>query len=479
MKFLIADFKIEKYGGIVEHVSAKIKALKSLGHEVDLVQFVPSSITQNAYNNKVAKFESGEFNAQRIFNSEYKGYEYDEAIGYWKNNYFGYVLPPSNRFNVFDDGVVERWYEFTKDVDVIMWNFMPTKNNMWKRGGKTVVGFDHWWQFFDLPSHIKQTFIVHDAYFDVRASHVSALREKITLLECAHVAAYSCCEHIAIPRTLLLNPRYIPDNYSEKKLCGMRERSVDFFAAPGFKPMKRMEDFVQAMKHIDKHKYSNLVAGAGINQMFMASPDKCKKEFYISEKNDPDAPKETIGRRMWDVAIENGMNYVGMLSGEEMNVCFQNSRFAIDPSFSKHYADYCRTHFNGFIIEAMLNGCYPVLKDYRGLSKKSITVCDPLFDCIEALYVPWDATPKQFAEALMSLKDNMTPKQFVRATRKNFNTVCELFNAKKNIAELIEIIENPDAAELEVGIDSDNVKKITKDIMTGFFGIELPIRWNN
>ena len=52
MKILIADFEIAKYGGIIEHVTAKVKALKALGHEVDLAQLSPGSTTQKFYDKK-------------------------------------------------------------------------------------------------------------------------------------------------------------------------------------------------------------------------------------------------------------------------------------------------------------------------------------------------------------------------------------------------------------------------------------------
>ena len=61
MKVLIADFEIAKYGGIIEHVTAKVKALKALGHEVDIAQLTAASTTQKFYDKKIADFKSGKF----------------------------------------------------------------------------------------------------------------------------------------------------------------------------------------------------------------------------------------------------------------------------------------------------------------------------------------------------------------------------------------------------------------------------------
>ena len=86
MKVLIADFEIAKYGGIIEHVTAKVKALKALGHEVDIAQLTAASTTQKFYDKKIADFKSGKFSEKLKLNSQNGGYEYDEATGYWKTN---------------------------------------------------------------------------------------------------------------------------------------------------------------------------------------------------------------------------------------------------------------------------------------------------------------------------------------------------------------------------------------------------------
>lgn len=102
MKIFIADFQIAKYGGIVEYVASMIKAFRDLGHEVDVAQMTPASTTQKAYNKKVKEFESGEHQRKIKFHSQAGGYEKDEVTGYWRNNYYGYFLPPSNRIGVYE-----------------------------------------------------------------------------------------------------------------------------------------------------------------------------------------------------------------------------------------------------------------------------------------------------------------------------------------------------------------------------------------
>lgn len=480
MKILIADFEIAKYGGIVEHVAAKVKALKALGHEVDIVQLSPSQTTQKFYDKKIAEFKSGAFQNKIKINSQGGGYEYDEATGYWRNNYYGFFLPPSNRIGVFEPDALQRWHKLVEDVDLIMWNFMPTKSSAWNRDG---MKFDFWWKFFDLPTDkVRQMFIVHDAYFDVRASNVTALKDKIMFLECAHIAAYQCCKNIGIPRTLLLNPRYLEDD-EKMPVRMMNKRKTDFFAAHIFKSMKHVDDLIRAVPWLNQNsydeEYSVKIAGSGIEQAYMVAPTKCKEPYKVSAKRDPDIHPSFYGQKIWDVGVKYGMEYLGQISGEQVRENLLNAKFAVDPSWADHYANYCRTHINGFIIEAMLCGCYPVLRDYRGLVKGGEEIYDPLFESIRAIIIPWDATPKQFAEALKKAR-RMSPAKYLRDTKYNFDLVHELFNAKTNMKEVLRIVRGGDKLvrkELECGRDSENVKRISSEIMEDFYGIELPIEW--
>jgi len=477
-KILIGDFAIAKYGGIVEHVSAKVRALRALGHDVDLFQFTAAATTQRSYDKKIAELTSGTFQDKLKVNSQQGGYEYDEATGYWKNNYYGFFLPPSNRIGVYESDALQRWHKLVEGVDLIIWNFAPTKSSDWAR--KDGMKFDFWWRFFDLPSSVAQMFVVHDAYFDVRASNISALRDKIWFLECAHVAAYGCCANIGIPRTLLLNPRYIEDG-SRMPVRAMGARKYDFFAAHIFKSMKHVDDLIRSVPHLNSGTkgFSVRIAGSGIEQAYMVAGEKCKEPYKVSRKRDPDIDEKYFGQRIWDVAEHFGMEYLGQISGEAVRENLLNAKFAVDPSWAEHYANYCRTHINGFIIEAMLCGCYPVLRDYRGLIKGGEEVYDPLFENINAVIIPWDATPRQFADALREAA-RMSPAKYLKDTRENFALVKELFNAKNNMAEVLRLVSGGRRAlkqELECGKDSDTVKRVTDDIMENFYGIELPIEW--
>ena len=83
------------------------------------------------------------------------------------------------------------------------------------------------------------------------------------------------------------------------------------------------------------------------------------------------------------------------------------------------------------------------------------------------------------AEALKKAA-KMSPAKFLKDTKYNFELVHELFNATKNAEEIIRLVKGGRKLvrkELEKGKDSQNVKKITHEIMEEFYHIELPIEW--
>ena len=264
----------------------------------------------------------------------------------------------------------------------------------------------------------------------------------------------------------------------------MGKRKEDFFAAHMFKSMKHMEELIAAIPYIQKgeeERFKVKIAGTGIEYNYMTSDTKTKSNYMCTTKRDPNLPKKLDGKlSLWDRAEKFGMEYMGQMSGGEVINTLKNTKFAIDPSWAEHYAHYCRTHINGFIIEAMLCGAYPVLRDYRGLVRgEEKEIYDPLFENIRAIIIPWDATPKEFAETLKKAM-KMSPAKYLKDTKHNFDLVYELFNATKNAEEIIRLAKGGKKLvkrELEKGKDSSTVKKITKEIMEDFYGIELPIEW--
>lgn len=477
MKILFAMFAIAKYGGVVNQIENRIKAFKDLGHDVDLVQLkYDKNVNESQYQRKIAELESGEFQNKIEAHSQNGGFEKSEITGYWRNNYYGWILQPiKNAIPVFNERGLEWWKERTKDVDVIFWDFIPTRQS-------ESEGFSDWWKYFDLPKRTKQVLLVHDAYMDMRVAWLSALKDKIQFLDCCHIAGFNACENFDIPRICLYNWRLFPE---KMEVIKKSDRTVDFSATHIFKSMKKMEEILRAVPYLNSEKpftkHSVMIAGSGIEYSYMTSETKCKPSYMCTVKNDPDLPKQLdMKKSLWNRALEFGMTYLGQIGTSEVNFLLENTKFAVDASWAKHYAQYCRTHINGFMIEAIIKGCYPIYRDYKGLTKN--VPKDELFDSLRAIVVPWDATPKQFGEAMKKAM-LMDDKKFLEDTQHNFNVAKKYFGAQEN-AKTTEMLlcltqkELIDEQVLEIGNNSKLVTKQTEDAMLNFFKAPFPIIWN-
>ena len=464
-KIRFVTFALAKYGGIISHIEAKYKAFKDLGHDVDIIVLdYIKDIPKNQFTNKLEKLESGKFQESLDIKSQNGGYSKSEVTGYWSNPYYGWLLPDTNRIPCLNPNSVDKFKEAVKDVDLIIWSFVPTKTSEAK-------GFNWWHKYFELPKKTRQILSVHDGYYDLRNSWSNLLKNKIELLECVHITSLNACDVFDIPRTLSLDSRYV----SEKNFDNItypKDREFDFVAAHIFKSMKRMEDLVAAVPYVDSE--SILVAGSGIELYYMMTDneEKQKPKYTVSLKTDPDASNSDIGKSLWKRAEENGMTYLGIIENETVNDLLLNSKFAIDPSFCTHYAKYVNTHLNGFIIEAIVNGCYPILRNYR----KDRVENDFIFQRLNAIYIPYDATPKEFGKYLNeALK--MSEDKYLEGVYNNMELAMEILNPKSNMKKLLKTVFKGKTDDVLKGKSNDKIKSDAEKIMFDFFKYEKLPDW--
>jgi hypothetical protein len=259
------------------------------------------------------------------------------------------------------------------------------------------------------------------------------------------------------------------------------ERDVDLFSAQVFKSMKRVEETLKAVTYMEPDTVKKL-AGAGIEMNYMKGKAWAKPRYMCLKKYDPDLPEEFDNQiSAWDMAMEYGMEHLGQLSLEDTNKMMQRSKVVVDASWSSHYAGLCNTHINGVIIEAMLNGSYPVLRDYRGCGGKRFKGEDEIFNTIDALIIPHDATPKQMGEAIQAKLESFTDETYEAAIKHNAEVILKRFfdaeiNAKRSV-ELISMSREEVRKKLKTGQNSELVLKQTKDVMENFFHAEYPVNW--
>jgi len=461
MKIKFVTFSIAKYGGIIGHIETKFEALKNQGHEVDIIILdYKKTLNTAGYEKKVRSMEDGSFQEKLEIKSQNGGYTKSDITGYWSNPYYGWLLEPYvNIIPCLDKDSLELWYASVDDCDLLIWSFIPTKTSDAK-------GFNWWHLYFDLPKRIKQVLTIHDGYYDLRNTWTNLLKNKISFFECVHITSYNACEVFDIPRMLSLDSRKIPDKLPYVPL---EQKSVDFFSAHIWKSMKRMDEFLLAIPYLH-HEHITLVAGSGIELYYMMTEDKAKQKasYTVSKKTDPDCIDEHIGMSIFKRAEDYGMEFLGLIDTENVNYLLKNSKFAVDPSFCTHYAKYVNTHLNGFIIEAIVNGCYPILRNYR----KDEIENDFIFQNLRAIYIPYEATPKEFARYLNdALK--IRPKQYEEDIRHNFELAKSILNPEINMKNLIEVAGSRKMiSELEIGKSNKKLRDNADSIMKDFFKYE-------
>lgn len=464
-KIRFVTFALAKYGGIISHIEAKYQAFKELGHDVDIIVLdYIKTVPKNQFENKLKKLEDGSFQKSIDIKSQNGGYSKSEITGYWSNPYYGWLLPETNRIPCLNEDSVEKFKEAVKDVDLIIWSFIPTKTGEAK-------GFNWWHKYFELPKSIKQILSVHDGYYDVRNSWTNLLKSKIELLECVHITSLNACEVFDIPRVLSLDSRFVSEkNFDNITLKESRE--FDFVSAHIFKSMKRMEDLVSAVPYIDSE--SILVAGSGIELYYMMTDnvEKQKPKYTVSEKTDKDCQVKDIGKSLWKRGEENGMTYLGIIESETVNDLLLNAKFAVDPSYCTHYAKYVNTHLNGFTIEAIINGCYPILRNYR----KDVMENDFIFQRLNAIYIPFDASPKEFGEYLNKALE-MSDDEYLEGVYNNMVLAMEILNPTKNMKKLLKTVFKGKKKDILFGKSNDKIQKESKKIMTDFFKYENLPDW--
>lgn len=480
MKILFADFELEKYGGITSYIETRAKSFVDLGHEVEIARFVGAeTISPTGFQNKVAKLKNGTYESSLGDISDCRGFEFSPYTKQWFNIYKGHLLEPGvNLLPAFAPDAVEKWYERAMQYDIIIWNFMPTQRRYNK-------GMNFWHKFYDLPTDkVKQVFTAHDAYFDKRSGWVSVLEDKIHYIEAAHLPALECLKNFSIPSVANFNPRAINEDFDN--LPKFSEREIDILSPQVFKSMKRVEETLKAIPYMNKDSIK-FVAGAGIEMNYMMSKAEAKPRYMATVKYDPDLPQELDNKiSAWDRAKEFGFEHLGQLSNEDVLAYMQNTKIVVDASYSSHYAALCNTHINGTIIECMAQGSYPVIRDYRGCAGKVFNGVDEIYNTIDALIIPHDATPKEMGEAIQAKIDSFTDETYSEAIQHNRKYILDKFfnpiTAAKKTIELCSLSREEIANKLQVGKNSDKVIEQTAKVMGEFFRYtedDFPLKWNH
>lgn len=353
MRVLLAHFQIQDYGGIVNYSEYLARGLQVEGHEVSAVMLKNKGVTG--------------FPKKTKDRSREDDWEFGHGLGLWMHQKKGWEgMYQLNYTTDVMDG--ESW---TADYDLVIYIVpVPTCT-------KATKGDEAWLRLFNNSS-AKQLAIVHDGNMRKLYPHILEVCDKLDGIVCVHDASFNSCDVLPIRRAFIPNP-----HEADEFLCiqPMDARNDGFVSLQTFKRWKRVDDLIRAIPHMDMLN-EKIMCGGGIEYHYMTSQTKCKKDYLDAD-----------GFKIWDNAVEAGMEYKGYVTTEERDKLLQEYKLLVDPSWSHKYSE-LGCHFNRVMVEAMYNGCVPVCTD---LAMKDSMLFEAGVNYIEIKY---DTSPEEYAEIL-------------------------------------------------------------------------------
>jgi glycosyltransferase involved in cell wall biosynthesis len=350
MKILLTHFQIQDYGGIVNYSECLAKGLLSLDHSVDAVMLKNKGITGKP------KSKDRELDA---------GWE-ESCIADWMHQKSGWE--GMRQLNYVKDK--EEAFTLGDNYDLII-HIVPVPTC-----AKATKEDTHWKDVFEelAFSNCKQIAVIHDGNMQKLYPHILSIVDHLDGLVCVHDASFNSCNVLPVRRTFIPNPHNFEHS---REIPSVQERREGLVSLQTFKRWKRVDDLIKAMQFMDSFT-EKVICGGGIEYHYMTSETKCKKEYTNED-----------GSKIWDVAVNNGMEYLGYVTTEERDELLKSMRLLVDPSWSKSYSQF-GSHFNRVMIEAMSWGCVPVCTDLGMnnslLFKPGINYLEIPYDCSSEFY---------------------------------------------------------------------------------------------
>lgn len=377
MNILITFFARPNFGGIINHTESMAMGFKKLGHSVDSIKF--KNLGESTYPEIKDKTNDD-------------GWEFSGGLDLWINQGTGWSAMQEINYNkdIFS------WKNKVKNYDLIIHQIpVPTCN-------KKYIGDSGWLELFNHDT--RQIVISHNGNAKKSYPHLISICDKISGIICVHESSYKSCEMFPVRRTLIPNPHEIECISSIKDI---KDRENSIVSIQTFKRCKRVDKFVRCIPHIDK-SIKNIVCGSGIEFHYMNSKAKVKKDYL-----------EKDGSRIWENALNSGMKYMGVVTNTQRDEILSKSKLFLDFSFSKtHNEQGCV--FNRTMIEAMKNGCVPVMSD--------LTIRGSVYFKENENYIkiPFDADPKD--QALILNNAMLDEERLIRIQKNNIEIVKQFDN---------------------------------------------------
>ena len=442
MKILIAFHDLMDLGGIINNQEDLYAGLEELGHEIRTVKLV----WKNSVNSRGPQSLDGLVKGKQ---------------GMYLSQKKGWVWHPKNIIPYKSPTLISRWKDLASAYDLIIWQIpVPSKN-------KNNKGNSDWLKLYDVP--VKQIAYVHDGNFPDRYPWLYAIRKHLTGIGATHPCGYHSLAGIDVPRALFFTSQA---DQEERRGVDYINRRPCWFSLQTFKGWKRVDDLVRAVPYM-KMEGDKRLAGGGIQWYYMTSKDKVKKDYLCSLKKDPDLPAFLEGERIWERAVESGLNYLGYIQNEQREIELSCSRFLIDPSWSKKFGAF-GDHPNRVSIDAIINGAVPIARD-MGIAGAEGGDGEFFKADKNFVMIPWNATPKEFAEIVddtMHMGENKFTDILVEGRK-----IAALWDNRTVAQHFIDMAEGKPCGvhkkQQDVGIFSKKIHLKSQEVLENFFEMEM------
>ena len=405
MKILVPVHQFNNFGGIINHTEQLIAGLKDLGHEVTFAFLKPTAQKPKAVE------------IPTLSQCVHDGYEIGAGTKLPVHQGKGWITP---YYSFLNPDSVRSFVDVANNHDIVIWESIFGFKN--KNSEKNTV-----WLPMVEEVTAKQVMIVHDGNLRKLYPWVYKFKDKMVGVACVHVSAYDSAKAMDLPRSMILNPQQIGDKMPDINFA-RRERRI--LSPQTFKRWKHVDDLVAAVPYLKDCKVK--VAGDGIERNYMTSPDKCKAEYHCTKDRDPDATDERLGRKIWDNALDAGMDYLGFVTEAQRDNILSKSLFLIDPSWSRTYGE----HFNRTIVDAMKTGTVPIAVNL-GIAPDEDGVGSLFKPNENYLMLKYDYTPKQYGEMINKFLD-IPQKVYEEIATRNFELIKK-FDRRKIAQDYIDL----------------------------------------
>jgi len=415
------------YGGFMQHVEHSIYGLKRLGHEVDFY-FIGSKAESNEklVIKKLQEYLNGELEIEKQ-----RVYLLDKGIGTGEyfHNHFGWFVPTTPLGTLKQK---QQFKEKLESYDAVFWHtpFWFKQEDYQKD--------TTWPMLLDLKHPVNIAFH-HDGNIRANSSWLYFIMPYFDRIITVHPASYNACGVFDTPRCMIFNPQILDGvDYSKSNFHTIAKKPT-FFSLQNWKASKHVDDLIRAIPHVyfENPETEFLIGGKGLEYYYMMSKTKVKKQYLVNPEIDPDINKRYYGRYILKLAKKCNTFILFWMSAEERDVCFKSSSFFIDTAYytiSKEYGE----HFSRVLIEAIMNGIVPISRNL-GLSNNEEGIGDIFKPDENYLMIPYDATPKQFADKMLSGLA-MSEKKYNKIVQNNYK-LLKHFDVDYVCKQYIDVIE--------------------------------------